>query len=60
MKIEINLMLARTKSTITIFKTNTCEKCPSSIWCQDLNPQHSEHKPPPITTRPGSRPDLVS
>ena len=29
------------------------EKCPSSIWCQDLNTQPSEHEPPPITTRLG-------
>ena len=24
---------------ITIFTTNICEKCPSSIWCQDSNPR---------------------
>ena len=29
--------------------------CPSKIWRRDLNPQPSEHEPPPITTRPGSR-----
>ena len=29
------------------------KKCPSSIQCQDSNPQPSEHEPPPITTRPG-------
>ena len=29
------------------------KKCPSSIWHQDLNPQHLEHESSPITTRPG-------
>ena len=29
------------------------EKCPASIWCQDLNIQPSEHESTPITTRPG-------
>ena len=28
------------------------KKCPSSIRCWNLNPQPSEHEPPPITTRP--------
>ena len=37
----------------TIFIANICEKCPSSIWCQDLNPWPSEREPLPITTRPG-------
>ena len=41
---------------ITIFTTNKCEKCPSRIWCQDLNPQPSECEPLPITTRPGLPP----
>ena len=31
-------------------------KCPSSIWCWDLNPRPSEHESPPITTRPGLTP----
>ena len=43
-------------NTITIFTTNICEKCPSSIWCQDSNPQPLEHESPPITTRPGLPP----
>ena len=38
---------------ITIFTTNKREKCPSRIWCWDLNPQPSEHELPPITTTPG-------
>ena len=33
-----------------IFTTNMCEKCPSSIQLQDLNPPPSEHESPPITT----------
>ena len=39
----------------TIFTANQCEKmsCPSSIRCQDSNPQPFEHESPPITTRPG-------
>ena len=39
---------------ITIFTTDQCEKtsCPFSIWRWDLNPQPSEHEPPPITNRP--------
>ena len=43
----------QTNIITTIFTTNICEKCPSSIWCQDSNPQHSEHESPPITTRQG-------
>ena len=34
----------------TIFTTNICEKCPSSIQCRDLNPQPSEGESLPITT----------
>jgi len=41
------------KQTLQIYATNICEKCPSSIRCRDSNPQPSEHKSPPITTRPG-------
>ena len=36
------------------------KKCPSSIWCRDLNPQPLEHESPPITTRPGFPPKHVS
>ena len=32
------------------------KKCPSCIWCQDLNP--FGHESPPITTRPGLPPIL--
>ena len=39
----------------TIFTRNICEKCPSNIWCQDLNTRLSVHESPPITTRPGLR-----
>ena len=38
---------------ITIFTTNICEKCPSSIQCRDLNPQPLERESLPITSRPG-------
>ena len=31
----------------TILATNKCEKCPSSIWCRDLNSRPAEHKSPP-------------
>ena len=41
------------QTNITILTTNKCEKCPSSIRCWDSNSQPSEHKSPPITTRPG-------
>ena len=41
---------------ITIFSTNKCEKCPSSMWCQDSNSQPMEHESPPIITRPGLPP----
>ena len=44
-------------NTITIFTNNLCEKCPSSIWCWDLNPQPWEYESPPITTRPGLPPN---
>ena len=41
---------------ITIFTTNICEKCPSSIRCRDSNPRPSERESLPITTRPGLPP----
>ena len=44
------------QTNITIFTTTICEKCPSSIWCWDSNPQPSEHESLPITTRPGLPP----
>ena len=43
---------------ITIFTTNICEKCPSSILCRDSNPRPLECEPLPITTRPGLPPNL--
>ena len=43
---------------ITIFTTNIFEKCPSSIRCQDSNPQPSEHESLPITNRPGLLPSI--
>ena len=41
---------------ITIFTTNKCEKCPSSIRCWELNPWTSERESLPITNRPGFTP----
>ena len=41
------------QTNITIFTTNICEKCTSSIWCWDSNPQPSKHESPPMTIRPG-------
>ena len=41
---------------VTIFTTNKCEKCPSSIRCRDSNSQPSDHESPPLTTRPGLPP----
>ena len=41
------------QTNITIFTTNICEKCPSSIRCRDSNPQPSERESLPITNRPG-------
>ena len=43
---------------ITIFKTNKCAKCPSSIRCQDSNPWALEREPLPITTKPGLPPTI--
>ena len=34
------------------------KKCPSSIWCWDLNPQPLEHESPPMSTRPGFPPTI--
>ena len=41
---------------VTIFTTNKCEKCPSSIWCRDSNSQPSDYESPLLTTRPGLPP----
>ena len=40
------------QTSTTIFTTNQCEKCPSSIWGWDSNPQPLKHELSPITTRP--------
>ena len=44
------------QTNITIFTTKICEKCPSSIWCQDSKPQPLECESLPIMTRPGLPP----
>ena len=41
------------QTNITIFTSNICEKCPSSIWCWDSNPRPSQHL---TTTRQGLPP----
>ena len=43
-------------TTNTIFSTNQCEKCPSSIQHWDSNPWPFKHESSPITTRPGLPP----
>ena len=53
--ISIFYLLSTLQTIITIF-TNKCEKCPSRIRCQDLNPRPSENESPHITTRPGLPP----
>ena len=42
----------------TIFTTNQCEKCPSSLGCWNLNPRPSDWESHPITTIPGLPPIL--
>ena len=44
------------QTNITIFTTNQCEKCPSSLQCWDSNSRSSGYESPPITTRPGPPP----
>ena len=43
----------------TIFTTNQCEKCPSSIRRWDSNPRPLERESTPITTRPGLPPLMI-
>ena len=43
----------------TIFATNICEKCPSSMQCRDSNTRPLEHESPPITTSPGLPPSFA-
>ena len=46
------------KHTLHFLQQIYVKNCPSSIWCWDLNPQHSVHESPPITTRPGLPPNV--
>ena len=50
------LFLVFFKQTSIQFYSKFCEKCPSSIWHWNSNPQPSELEYPPITTRPGLPP----
>ena len=50
---SISLMFGLFQTNNTIFTTNKCKKCPSSLLCRDLNPQPLEQQPSPITTRQG-------
>ena len=50
------LLFSSFQTLITIFTTNKCEKCLSSIRCRDSNSQPLEHESPPITTWPGLPP----
>ena len=47
------------KTTLQFLQQINLKKCPSSIWCWDLNPQPSEHESPPRTTRPGLPHNLI-
>ena len=40
-------------SFLQILQQINVRKCPSSIWCQDLNSRPSDYESPPLTTRPG-------
>ena len=48
------------KKYMTVFTTNKCEKCPSSIQCWDFNPRHYEHESPPRATRPRLPPNILT
>ena len=45
------------KPTLQFLQQIHVKKCPSSIWCRELNPQPSKDESPPITTRPGHPPN---
>ena len=47
------------KQPIQFLQQINVKKCPSSIQCQDLNPQPLKHELSPITTRPGLPPYFV-
>ena len=40
-------------SIITVFTTNICDNCPSTISCQNSNPRPLERESLPINTSPG-------
>ena len=40
------------KQTMQFLQQINVNKCPSSLWYQDLNTQPLEHESPPITPRP--------
>ena len=50
-----NLLSSFQTISISKFTTNKCEK-----WCRDSNSLHLDYESPPITTRPGLPPFLVS
>ena len=37
------------QTSLQILQQINVEKCPSSIWCWDSDPQPLEHESPPIT-----------
>ena len=39
--------------TLQFLQQTHVKKCPSSVWCRDLNPQPLERESLPITIRPG-------
>ena len=54
-----SVIFGLSKQTLQFFQQIYVKKCPSIIWCQDLNPQPSECESLPITTRPGLPPQTV-
>ena len=46
------VFLKQTLQFLHVFITMYCEKCPSSIWCWDSNPNRLKRESPLITTRP--------
>ena len=55
-KIALLLNFQSFQTINTIFTTNQCEKCPSSIWHWDMHPQPFEHEWSPINARRGLPP----
>ena len=48
------------QTSIQFLQQINVKKCPSSKQCWDSDSQPSDHESPPITTKPGLTPNLVS